>query len=97
MERKKAYLEHLPETDDSARLVSLADKVHNVRSLVVEYRQAGEALWQRFSASRDDCLWYYYSLLEIFRSLPSSRTAPLVDELNLAIVELQRFTASSEA
>jgi (p)ppGpp synthase/HD superfamily hydrolase len=42
IERKRRYLMHLPEVSDDAILrVALADKVHNARSIVRDYREEG--------------------------------------------------------
>lgn len=65
-ERKEAYLAHLPHASDSVRLVSAADKLHNARSVLTDYRELGEALWPRFRAGREGMLWYFRSLAEIF-------------------------------
>jgi (p)ppGpp synthase/HD superfamily hydrolase len=66
--RKRRYLAHLPYvTDDAVLRVVLADKVNNARSLVRDYRQEGQALWQRFEQrTARDQLWYYGGLLEFF-------------------------------
>lgn len=96
-ERKSGYIAHLVSADPSILLVSLADKVHNVRSLVVEYRQVGEQLWERFSASRDQSLWYYESLLEVFRATGDSRCAVLVDELSRCLDELRKMIAEGQS
>jgi len=96
-ERKSRYIAHLPTADESILLVSLADKVHNVRSLEVDYRSVGEDLWQRFSASRDESLWYYRSLLRVFEETPSARQVVLVRELSRALQELQRLISDTES
>jgi (p)ppGpp synthase/HD superfamily hydrolase len=45
-ERKAAYLAHLPKLNDEGALrVVLADKVHNARSIVRDYRAEGDAMW----------------------------------------------------
>lgn len=95
--RKSRYIAHLPQADESTLLVSLADKVHNVRSLVVEYRSVGERLWQRFSATREESLWYYESLLRVFEETQSSRLSTLVQELAHALGELQRLITESRS
>ena len=66
--RKQAYLDHLAEASPSAVLVSLADKIHNSRSIVADHGRADDKqeFWKRFNASRDDQVWYYRSLLEIY-------------------------------
>src|ERR1039458_568701 len=38
LERKQLYLEHLEEADADTLLVSLADKLHNARSLLLDFR-----------------------------------------------------------
>jgi len=93
-ERKSAYIDHLPSADESTLLVSLADKVHNVRSLVIEYRQIGEALWDRFTASREQSLWYYESLLTVFQNAKCNRCALLIDELSHSLAELRQIIST---
>lgn len=87
--RKERYLEHLETAPASTLLVSLADKVHNVRSLAFEYRRVGDLLWERFTASQEQTLWYYESLLEIFGRRCPNRYAPLVTELSRALADLK--------
>lgn len=92
-ERKEDYLAHLPEVTDEAVLrVSLADKVHNARSIVREYRAEGHALWERFTNKTiDDQRWYYGRLLEFF----GERTpGPLVEDLRRALAELEALAAA---
>jgi (p)ppGpp synthase/HD superfamily hydrolase len=49
--RKEAYLAHLDIADDDVLRVSLADKVHNARSILRDLRKpdVGETIWSRFS------------------------------------------------
>ena len=68
--------------------VSLADKVHNVRSLLFDYRAEGEELWRRFDPESDQ-LWYYRSLVDAFRRVSES---PMVDELDRVVTELEQLT-----
>jgi (p)ppGpp synthase/HD superfamily hydrolase len=87
IERKRHYLEHLPEvSDDGVLRVSLADKVHNARSLVRDYRGEGHTLWERFDEkTAENQLWYYGGLLEFFKL---RRPGPLTEDLRRAIDEL---------
>ncbi len=90
LERKKAYIAHVRSAPPSVRLVSASDKLHNARSILADYRACGERLWDRFSASREQTLWYYRSLVDAYRAAgPSS----LVDELDLVVTELERLAA----
>ena len=86
-ERKERYLEHLSEvTDERVLRVALADKVHNARSIVRDYREEGDPLWERFeNRTADDQLWYYGELLRFFAE---RRPGPLVEDLERAADEL---------
>jgi (p)ppGpp synthase/HD superfamily hydrolase len=42
MERKKDYLREVKHADAETRLVSASDKLHNVRTILADYRQDGE-------------------------------------------------------
>lgn len=90
--RKEAYLAHLPQASASARLVSAADKLHNARSILADYRQLGDAVWQRFKGGRDGTLWYYLELVRIFQEAGRS---PLSEELARVVAELQRLALES--
>ena len=62
--RKTAYVARLATIDDRTALVSAADKLHNLRSIVADYQQVGPELWQRFMVHEADAhLWYYRSLV----------------------------------
>ena len=76
-ERKEAYLRLLDEAPPSVMRVSLADKLHNARSILADRRVAGEAVWDRFNAGQAEQGWYYGELLATFeRRLPASRNLP---------------------
>lgn len=66
--RKRRYLDALEKKDEEVLLVSLADKVHNARAIDADYARLGEQFWQRFAPrGRDEQLWYYRSLADVFR------------------------------
>ena len=85
-DRKTRYIAHVRAAGPDARRVSCADKLHNARSILRDYRALGERLWDRFSASAEDNLWYYRSLVEAFRQ-PDRST--LVAELERVVAELE--------
>jgi (p)ppGpp synthase/HD superfamily hydrolase len=93
-DRKQAYLDRLEAASDAALHVSLADKVHNLRAIVIDYRAVGERLWDRFNAGRDEVLWYYRSLAASFTRL---RPGPLATELGEAVRELERLVDTTRA
>ena len=87
-ERKENYLLHLKDADAETRLVSAADKLNNVRSILSDYREVGELIWDRFNGRREGTLWYYRSLLQEFKRGKPNR---LIRELALAVRELEEL------
>jgi (p)ppGpp synthase/HD superfamily hydrolase len=68
-ERKEAYIAHMQDVDTDILHVSLADKVHNARSILRDLRKwdVGDKIWSRFSQPKERTLWYYRSLADMFR------------------------------
>lgn len=66
--RKEQTLAHLKVVEDNACIVSCTDKLHNLLSIIRDYEVCGEELWTRFNASKEDEVWYYSSLGEVFAS-----------------------------
>jgi hypothetical protein len=91
LERKNRYLEHLPQAPPEVLLISAADKLHNLQSLLREERLHGRDVWAFFRAGRDGTLWYYGRLLAIFRH--SNVPEGLVDQIEQALRELERRVA----
>lgn len=89
-ERKEKYLQHLPQASEDVRLVSLADKIHNARSILQGFREEGHRVWQRFRGGKEGTLWYYATLVDIFKAVDSSY---LVDELERTVREIERLAA----
>jgi len=82
-ERKENYLAHLENASQSVCLVSAADKLHNVRSIVRDYHEHGEAIWDRFQGRRDGTLWYYETVADtLIRRYRSQLTRDLQDEVD---------------
>jgi (p)ppGpp synthase/HD superfamily hydrolase len=87
IERKKDYLEEVKRAGRETRLVSSSDKLHNVRTILADYRQHGEAIWERFSGKREGTLWYYRALSEEYSRTPDR----ISRELEIAVRELERL------
>jgi len=80
--RKQAYLTHLARAPVELKLISAADKLHNARSIQRDLHQIGSEVFDRFSASRVQTLWYYRAVV---RSLGHDWAHPLLDELRQVV------------
>ena len=84
--RKEDYISAIPSKRDDELRVSLADKVHNARSILFDFRSERDQLWERFRGDQSQVLWYYRALADAFRDrIPG----PLVDELQRVVGELE--------
>ncbi len=86
VERKKDYLREVKHAGVETRLVSASDKLHNVRTILADYRQHGEAIWTRFTGKREGTLWYYRALSDEYRRRSPNR---ITRELEIAVAELE--------
>ena len=86
--RKQHYIDHVCEVDDSTRLVSCADKLHNARAIVSDLRVFGDALFDRFGGGKQGTLWYYRSLADTFLELGNPR---LAEELDRTVQVMERL------
>lgn len=94
-ERKEKYLQELTSASRSVILVSLADKVHNARSIYRDLRREGGAVWDRFTGGKEGTLWYYRSLGDIFRSHRDEYPA-LVHEFLSTVEAVERLAQERE-
>ena len=62
-----------------------ADKLHNARSLLAEWRQRGDTIWANFSNGKEGTLWFYRSLVQVYRETGSDF---LTEELDRVVFEL---------
>jgi len=84
-ERKLAYIEHLKHAPESGVLVSLADKTHNARAILADYRDIGDDLWGRFTAGREGTLWYYRTLRDVLSERADGRLTRLAEEFSQTV------------
>jgi (p)ppGpp synthase/HD superfamily hydrolase len=92
LQRKKDYLRELKHADSETRLVSASDKLHNVRTILADYRVQGENVWKRFTGKREGTLWYYRALSDEYQRRSPNR---ITHELEIAVSELERAVGTT--
>ena len=66
-ENRKAHtLKHLKVASHDQLVLSLADKLDNVRSIREDHERIGDKLWRRFNRPKEKQKWYYEELVGIF-------------------------------
>jgi (p)ppGpp synthase/HD superfamily hydrolase len=88
-ERKKHTLSELKGASLPTKLITCADKLHNLRSLSRDYAGVGEAVWSRFKRGRADQAWYYSGLKEnLAEGVEDLAKYPIFAEFNRAVEAL---------
>lgn len=85
-ERKEKFISSLASASPEVIRVSTADKLDNVRSLLVYYERFGEQVWDKFKGKREGTIWYYE---EVTKALCLRSNSGLVMALEKAVQELR--------
>lgn len=95
LERKENYIRHLDEASADVLFVSACDKLHNARSIVGDLRSVGASVFDRFDATRDQTIWYYRSLTDVFARRVAR--SDLVRALEHEVRSMMDFGVSGDA
>lgn len=85
--RKAAAVEHVRNADIRTKLLVMADKVSNLRTMYADYKMVGEALWERFNAPKELQSWYYS---EVQDALEEMQNYIETEEIYWEMVELYK-------
>lgn len=68
--RKEETIEHLKTAPKEVKILTLGDKLSNIRSICRDYEAQGDALWQRFNQKdKNEHRWYYKSIADCLSDL----------------------------
>lgn len=59
----------MKDADKDVQLICCADKLSNIKSIYADKLIVGEAVFDRFNASKEDTRWYYESLANAFTKI----------------------------
>ncbi len=76
-EKKKKYIESVRNGPEGTKAVCVADKIHNMESLLVVYAEQGEDIWKKFNRGKEKKIQFEN---EILKMLKETWQHPLIDE-----------------
>tara|TARA_R110002072_G_scaffold173600_3_gene328447 strand:+ start:2933 stop:3580 length:648 start_codon:yes stop_codon:yes gene_type:complete len=88
--RKEAHIALLRNASVAGRAIVLADKLHNLGSMVFDFEH-GDEFWSHFNASPDDVIWYHREIVAAATTFPGTPELPISEKLNLLAIECQRL------
>jgi (p)ppGpp synthase/HD superfamily hydrolase len=72
-ERKETYIAHIEEISDDALVVSMCDKLHNLKTIVWDFHVIGDEIFERFKGKKEGTIWYYTTLTEKYKKILETR------------------------
>lgn len=68
--RKRETLEHLKTAPKEIKMITLGDKLSNIRAIYRDYNTIGDELWNRFNQKdKNEHLWYYQGIADCLSEL----------------------------
>ncbi len=89
-EKKKKYVASVRKGSEAAKAVAVADKIHNLESLLLAYEEQGPALWKRFNRGKDKKIWFEKAVLQM---LKDTWRHPLIEEYERLLTKVMRLNA----
>ena len=81
-ERKTTAIAALKQADERIKMLVLADKLSNLRSIARDYSAIGDQVWARFNAPKEKQSWYYNGILDALSDMQQyTETAAAYQEL----------------
>jgi len=97
LQRKQAYVASIAGKSPDELRVSLADKLHNTRTIRRYFRAHGNVVWERFTTGQRGVRWYYRAMYEALserRADLGAAALPLLDELGWMVDEIDRLATA---
>ncbi|MDQ6634713.1 MAG: HD domain-containing protein [Gemmatimonadota bacterium] len=90
-DRKNDYLKRLERTNERARWVCAADKIHNGSSILTDLRrtQFPEMVWKRFTQGREGTIRWYRRVSDRLTEIGFS--GEIMEELRAVVAGLERY------
>lgn len=81
-ERKENTIAELQTASRELKLLVMADKLSNLRSIASDFQKVGDKLWESFNAPKTKQSWYYRSIVDSLKDFHNyPETAGFYEEL----------------
>lgn len=88
--RKEAHIALLKNASTAGRAIVLADKLHNLGSMVFDLED-GKEIWSHFNAAPDELIWYHRAIVDSATELPASTSSQMANRINMLASECRRL------
>lgn len=81
--RKEGYLKNIRNGSTESMMVCAADKIHNLSSIIKDYKDQGNRLWKVFNSTPKEALWFYNEVLNILKEKLDNEIVEKLEEVCL--------------
>ena len=75
--KKKKYVESVRKSSEDVKAVAVADKIHNLESLLIAYEVQEYKVWGKFNRGKEQKMWFEN---EVLKMLKDTWQHPLIEE-----------------
>ena len=87
-EKKNKYVKTVRNGSIEAKAVCVADKIHNLESLLVSYNKEGAEIWKIFNRGKKDKIWFED---EVLKMLKETWEHPLIKEYEYLLEKMRKL------
>lgn len=87
-ERKKIYIEKVKNASIETKAVAIADKIHNLESLIAGHKDMGPIIWTKFNRGREQKINFENEMLQAFKD---SWNHPMIAEYDKLLREVEKL------
>lgn len=87
-EKKLGYIESVRNGPVEAKAVCVADKIHNLKSLIASHETQGPSIWKKFNRGKENKLWFE---LNVLKELKKNWNHPLLHEYEQLIEAMKKL------
>jgi len=87
-ERKQKYITAVKNAGPETKAVSIADKIHNLESILATHKEIGSAIWKKFNRGKEQKMWFEREMLKSFKE---SWGHPMIAEYEKLLREVEKL------
>ena len=86
--RKKKYINDVKNASVETKAVSIADKIHNLESIIETHKTMGSDIWPKFNRGKEQKMWFEREMLKAFQE---SWEHPMIAEYEKLIKQVEKL------
>jgi len=87
-DRKEKYIEAIKNASSETKAISIADKIHNLESIITNHKKLGSNIWTKFNRGKEQKMQAENEMLKMFKTTWQS---PMIAEYEKLLREVEKL------